>query len=167
LLTRFFHKVQEGGSFDIDYDVTGPDGVSILNGEHERQGDYVFTANQVGEYAFCFSNKMSTWVDKLVDFEILVENEARPQFQNEKSADQPQTLTEMEESLFRISGSLANIARTQKYFRTRENRNSATVASTKSRISWFASLESIAIVSMACLQVFVIKSFFKSKRGGV
>jgi hypothetical protein len=73
----------------------------------------------------------------------------------------------MEESLFRISGSITNIARTQKYFRTRENRNSATVFSTESRIFWFASLESLAIISMACLQVFVIKSFFSTKRGGV
>jgi hypothetical protein len=73
----------------------------------------------------------------------------------------------MEEIMFRLSGSLANIQRTQRYFRSRENRNSATVISTKSRISWFAWLESIAIVSMAALQVFVIKSFFKSKKGGV
>jgi hypothetical protein len=158
-------KVQQGGSFDIDYAVTGPDGVSILSGEHERQGDYVFTANKVGEYAFCFSNDMSTWSDKLIDFEILLENEARAQFQN---AEQPvETLTQMEEIMFRLSGSLANIQRTQRYFRSRENRNSATVISTKSRISWFAWLESIAIVSMAALQVFVIKSFFKSKKGGV
>lgn len=139
-----------------------------MSGDQERQGDFVFTANHVGEYAFCFSNDMSTWAEKLIDFEISVENEARPQFSKDSNGkEQPETLSEMEESLFRISGSITNIARTQKYFRTRENRNSATVASTESRIFWFASLESLAIISMACLQVFVIKSFFSTKRGGV
>lgn len=139
-----------------------------MKGEQEKQGDYVFTANYFGEYSFCFSNDMSTFADKLIDFEITVENEARPQFT--KDADgkvQPETLTEMEESLLRISGSITNIARTQKYFRTRENRNYSTVTSTISRIFWFASLESLAIISMACFQVFVIKSFFSTKRGGV
>lgn len=139
-----------------------------MSGDQERQGDFVFTANHVGEYAFCFSNDMSTWAEKLIDFEISAENEARPQFSKDSNGkEQPETLSEMEESLFRISGSITNIARTQKYFRTRENRNSATVASTESRIFWFASLESLAIISMACLQVFVIKSFFSTKRGGV
>ena len=29
---------------------------SDLDGQRERQGDYVLTANTVGEYAFCFEN---------------------------------------------------------------------------------------------------------------
>ncbi|KAI7907833.1 emp24/gp25L/p24 family/GOLD-domain-containing protein [Cokeromyces recurvatus] len=163
----FYFAVQQGGAFDIDYEVKDPQDDSILKGERERQGDFVFTANQVGEYSFCFSNDMSTFAEKLVDFEISVEHEVRPEFIVKKDGGNDQQLTEMEETLFRLSGTLTNIARTQKYFRTRENRNSATVASTENRIFWFAFLESLAIVSMACLQVFVIKSFFNVKKGGV
>lgn len=44
----------------------------VLDGEKERQGDYVFTANEVGEYRFCFDNTISTFSDKVVDFEISV-----------------------------------------------------------------------------------------------
>lgn len=64
-------------SVQVDYKVYGPaiqagkDQV-VLDGEKERQGDFVFTANQVGEYRFCFDNSMSTMTDKLVDFEIAV-----------------------------------------------------------------------------------------------
>ncbi|KAI8333224.1 emp24/gp25L/p24 family/GOLD-domain-containing protein [Blakeslea trispora] len=163
----FYFAVQEGGSFDIDYTVRGPDDDVILFGEQEKQADYVFTANHFGEYAFCFSNDMSTWAEKLVDFEITLENEVRPSFQNPNSKEQPATMSEMEETIFRLSGYLTNIQRTQKYFRTRENRNSSTVASTENRILWFASLESIAIVTMAALQVFIIKGFFSVKKGGV
>lgn len=60
----------------VDYTVYGPsdkgDGkeLLILHGEKERQGDYVFTANHFGEYRFCFDNSLSTFSDKLVDFEI-------------------------------------------------------------------------------------------------
>jgi hypothetical protein len=32
----------------------------------------VFTANDVGEYRFCFNNEMSTFAEKMVDFEIAV-----------------------------------------------------------------------------------------------
>jgi hypothetical protein len=43
-----------------------------MKGDKERQGDFVFTANDVGEYRFCFNNEMSTWAEKLVDFEVAV-----------------------------------------------------------------------------------------------
>jgi hypothetical protein len=40
--------------------------------EKERQGDFVFTAQDSGEYRVCFNNEMSTFADKMVDFEIAV-----------------------------------------------------------------------------------------------
>lgn len=64
--------MQSGGSFDVDYSVIGPGGKVVLDGTKERQGDYVFTAQSVGEYRFCFNNEMSTFAEKLVDFEIAV-----------------------------------------------------------------------------------------------
>jgi hypothetical protein len=64
--------VQSGGSFDVDYSVTGPGGKIILDGEKERQGDFVFTASQLGDYEFCFNNEMSTFAEKYIDFEIAV-----------------------------------------------------------------------------------------------
>ena len=70
-------QVQSGGSFDIDYTVYGPGSQPgsekvILEGSKDRQGDYVFTANEQGEYRFCFDNEMSTFAEKMVDFEISV-----------------------------------------------------------------------------------------------
>lgn len=64
--------MQSGGSFDVDYAVVGPGEKSVLDGTKERQGDFVFTAQSVGEYRFCFNNEMSTFAEKMVDFEIAV-----------------------------------------------------------------------------------------------
>jgi hypothetical protein len=64
--------VQAGGSFDIDYEVKDPQQRVIMDGSKERQGDFVFTAQHSGEYSFCFSNDMSTFAEKIVDFEITV-----------------------------------------------------------------------------------------------
>lgn len=65
-------QVQSGGSFDIDYEVVGPQDKIIMDGQKERQGDFVFTASETGEYRFCFNNQMSTFAEKFVDFEIAV-----------------------------------------------------------------------------------------------
>lgn len=115
-------QVQSGGSFDIDWVVTDPSDTIIIEGERERQGDYIFTAHQVGEYSFCFSNDMSSFSEKLVDFDIMVESEPRPVAPAKPTALTEQT-SSLEESIYKLSGSLSSIQRTQKYFRTRENRN--------------------------------------------
>lgn len=52
--------------------MVGPNEKVILEGEKERQADYVFTANDEGEYRFCFSNDMSSFSEKTVDIEIAV-----------------------------------------------------------------------------------------------
>ncbi len=66
------NQVQTGGSFDVDYSVVGPNEKVIMEGSKERQGDFVFTAGESGEYRFCFNNEMSTFAEKMVDFEIAV-----------------------------------------------------------------------------------------------
>ncbi|KAH0445054.1 endosomal cargo receptor [Colletotrichum camelliae] len=161
----FYFAVQSGGSFDIDYVVTGPGSKVILDGSKERQGDFVFTAQQVGDYEFCFNNEMSTFAEKFVDFEIAVENEVRAQLPSKQGASQEQHTT-LEETIFKLSGQLSTISRGQKYFRTRENRNFSTVRSTESRIINFSMIQCALIVLMGALQVFIVRFFFQGARKG-
>ncbi|KAJ7119448.1 emp24/gp25L/p24 family/GOLD-domain-containing protein [Mycena epipterygia] len=155
----FYFAVQSGGSFDIDFDIKDPNDKIILDGSRERQGDYVLTANTVGEYAFCFENDMSTLTEKLVDFDIMVESEPR-----REAPAKPGQISEhtsaLEESVFRLNGMLMNIKRTQKHFHTRENRGFSIVKSTQNRLFWYAVLESLGIVAMAVFQVYVLQTFF-------
>lgn len=153
-------QVQSGGSFDVDYIVEGPNGKIIMDGQKERQGDFVFSANVVGDYSFCFDNEMSTFAEKFVDFEIAVENESRAQLPS-KQGTTPEQTSVLEESIFKVSGQLSTISRNQKYFRTRENRNFATVNSTEGRIINFSMIQIGLIICMGALQVFVVRFFFQ------
>ncbi|KAF4120571.1 to endosomal cargo receptor Erp3 [Geosmithia morbida] len=161
----FYFAVQSGGSFDVDYTVEGPGNKVILEGEKERQGDFVFTAQKLGIYSFCFNNGMSTFSDKFVDFEISVENESRAQLPS-KQGTSPEQTSVLEESIFKISGQVSTISRNQKHFRTRENRNYSTVQSTEKRIINFSIIQILLIVCMGALQVFVVRFFFQGARKG-
>ncbi|KAF2467925.1 uncharacterized protein BDR25DRAFT_335743 [Lindgomyces ingoldianus] len=161
----FYFAVQSGGSFDVDYSVVGPNEKAILDGTKERQGDFVFTANDPGEYRFCFNNEMSTFAEKMVDFEIAVENENRAQLPS-KQGSTPEQTSVLEESILKLSAQLSTISRNQKYFRTRENRNFSTVRSTEKRIFNFSIIEGCMMVTMAGLQVFVVRFFFQGARKG-
>lgn len=104
--------MQSGGSFDIDFDVKDPNDKVVLDGQRERQGDYVLTGNTVGEYAFCFENDMSTLTEKLVDFDIMVESEPRREAPAKPGQIVEQT-SALEESIYRLNGMLMNIKRLQ------------------------------------------------------
>ncbi|KAF2646635.1 hypothetical protein P280DRAFT_387836 [Massarina eburnea CBS 473.64] len=161
----FYFAVQSGGSFDVDYAVRGPNDKVILDGTKERQGDFVFTANDEGQYEFCFNNEMSTFAEKTVDFEIAVENEARAELPSRQGSTPEQTSI-LEESMLKLSAQLSTISRNQKYFRTRENRNFSTVKSTEKRIFNFSLMEVALMVTMAGLQVFIVRFFFQGARKG-
>ncbi|WVR08080.1 hypothetical protein IAU60_005126 [Kwoniella sp. DSM 27419] len=154
----FYFAVQSGGNFEIDYIVMDPDDRVILEGVAEKQGDFIFTANKVGEYSFCFENEAYT-SDKLLDFDIMVESEPRRVLPAQQAPLKEHT-SSLEESTYKISGLLNSITRTQKYFHTRHHRNYSTVLSTQSRIFWFTVLECVIIVAMSFVQIWILKTFF-------
>ncbi|KAJ3547744.1 hypothetical protein NMY22_g1533 [Coprinellus aureogranulatus] len=155
----FYFAVQSGGAFDIDWDIKDPNGNVLLDGSRERSGDYVLTANTVGEYSFCFENDMSTLTDKLVDFDIMVESEPRRE-PPAKPGQIAEHTSALEESIFRLNGMLMNINRMQKHHHTQERRGFSIVKSTQNRLFWYAVIESLAIVGMAVFQVYVLQTFF-------
>ncbi|KAK7890428.1 hypothetical protein LTR67_008315 [Exophiala xenobiotica] len=162
----FYFAVQSGGSFDVDYSVYGPNDKKIMEGEKERQGDFVFTAQNPGEYRFCFNNEMSTFADKMVDFEVAVEDESKSALLPQKAGSSPEQHSALEDMIYKISGQLSTVSRMQKYFRTRENRNFSTVRSTEQRIFNFSLIEVCMMVGMAGLQVLVVRFFFQGARKG-
>jgi len=105
-----------GGSFDIDFEVKNPSNQVIHSGEKQQDGDFVFTVDMVGEYSFCFSNKMSTVTDKVLIFEIDL-----PQSRAQASASTSDTPSPLEDSLNKIHTHIDQIHKMQNYFKTRES----------------------------------------------
>ncbi len=92
-----------------------------------------------------------------------VENETKAQLPS-KQGTSPEQTSALEESIYKVSGHLSTISRNQKYFRTRENRNFATVESTEKRIVHFSMIQIGLIIAMGGLQVFVVRFFFQVYR---
>jgi hypothetical protein len=97
--------------------------------------------------------------------EFQVENESRAQLPS-KQGSTPEQTSVLDESIIKLSTQLSTINRNQKYFRTRENRNFSTVRSTERRIFNFSVIEGVMMVTMAGLQVFVVRFFFQGARRG-
>ncbi|GEQ72975.1 hypothetical protein JCM33374_g6664 [Metschnikowia sp. JCM 33374] len=164
----YYFAVQQGGSFDVDYAVKDPMGNILVTESKARQGEFVITAKMAGEYEFCFSNEMSTFADKVIDFEIKYEGDASNAFRA-RMPEQPNTkplahVEAMKETAAQIDNQLEELKKSLHYYKTRNNRNQATVRSTESRIYYFSILEVLLMVGMAALQITVVQLFFKGSR---
>ncbi|KAI9228096.1 MAG: emp24/gp25L/p24 family/GOLD-domain-containing protein [Piptocephalis tieghemiana] len=160
----FYFAVQSGDDFEVATTVTDPTQRVVFHEEKQRQGDFLFTAYHTGEYTFCFENPGSA---KLIDFDITIEGESHKASMPLKHPLDAEKHSSMEESVYRLDFSVANIHRLQRYFRTRENRNFSTVTSTQSRLFWFSAVQCLLIAAMAGAQVFAVRTFFSNgKRGG-
>lgn len=89
-----------------------------------------------------------------------VEDEIKAQLPS-KQGSSPEQTSQLEESIYKVSGQLSTITRNQKYFRTRENRNFSTVRSTEGRIVNFSLIQIVMVMCMGALQVFVVRFFFQ------
>lgn len=164
----FYFAVQLGGAFDVDYEIKDPSKNVLYQDTKQRQGSYVFNVEPVGEYEFCFSNEMSTFAEKVVDFEIKYDGDAESKFRAqmpEKPNTQPLAHVEgMKRTAERIDSQLDELKNALQYYKTRNNRNQATVKSTESRIYYFSIFEVLLMVGMAALQIAVVQFFFKGSR---
>lgn len=164
----YYFAVQQGGSFDVDFSVKDPHGNVLMSKSKERQGEFVITAKNAGEYEFCFSNQMSTFADKVIDFEIKYDGDASNAFRA-KMPEQPSSkplahVEAMKNTAAQIDAQLEDLKRSLHYYKTRNTRNQATVRSTESRIYYFSILEVLLLVGMAGLQITIVQLFFKGSR---
>ncbi|KAJ3127869.1 hypothetical protein HK098_005645 [Nowakowskiella sp. JEL0407] len=162
-------QVQSGGNFDIDYDVRDADGHEIQSGVRERQTDFVFAAKKPGEYTFCFSNAMSSFAEKVIDFDIAAQHEVEKSGsvlkntitgtseQKERAQAMVKSITEQ---LWQVNGWETGLRKMQHLTHTRTQRNFETVQSTETSLFWYSLVECILIVVFAVTQVFLIQMFF-------
>lgn len=164
----FYFAVQQGGSFDVDYTIKDPNERVLIDETKQRQGDFSFNAQTPGQYEFCFLNEMSTFAEKVIDFEIKYEGDSSLEFRAQMP-EQPNTkpiehVEAMKVTADSIDRQLDELKRALQYYRTRNNRNQATVQSTELRIYYFSVLEVLLMVGMAFLQITVVQLFFKGLR---
>lgn len=163
----YYFAVQSGGSFDVDYTIKDPRGEIIYSDEKQRQGDFAINAELVGEYEFCFANGMSTFAEKVVDFEIQFKDESsnyKANMPSQPNAKPIAHVESMQKTVDNIDQQLDGLLRTLQYYKTRNNRNQATVKSTESRIYYFSVFEVLLMVGMAFLQITIVQLFFKGSR---
>ncbi|KAI0092610.1 emp24/gp25L/p24 family/GOLD-domain-containing protein [Irpex rosettiformis] len=167
------YQVGGGGHLDIDFwvrntytvlkaviqnmtsrQLTGPDGHALHKHIKRSTGTVSITAEQDGRHEYCFSNQMSTVIDKLVSFNV----------HGVIFVDGDDTIAPIEREIRALAGGLLSVKDEQEYIVIRERTHRNTAESTNDRVKWWSVAQFIILFSVVGWQVYYLKSFFEVKR---
>ncbi|CAR29131.1 hypothetical protein ZYGR_0Z00520 [Zygosaccharomyces rouxii] len=150
------YQVLTGGNFEIDFEITSPDGTKIISEKQKKYSDFLLKSFGLGQYSFCFTNSYGTALKKV---EVVLELEkGNLGIPDENSSPQDAISNNAIEEIDR---NLQKITKAMNYLRAREWRNMYTVESTDSRLTWLSLLIMGLMVGISVLQAVVIQFFFK------
>nr|XP_023017266.1 transmembrane emp24 domain-containing protein 7 [Leptinotarsa decemlineata] len=153
-------QVVTGGQYDVDVILEDPKG-NILYKQVKMQFDsHTFVAQTSGIYKVCFSNEFSTFSHKLVYMDFQVGDEQPLPGMGEHAT----VLTQLESSAQEIHKSLSSILDYQTHHRLREAQGRKRAEDLNERVLYWSIVETLAILTIAFGQVFILKNFFTDKK---
>ncbi|CAI4054325.1 hypothetical protein N7582_000057 [Saccharomyces uvarum] len=153
------YQVLTGGNFEIDFDITAPDGAVITSERQKKYSDFLLKSFGVGQYSFCFSNNYGTALKKV---EITLEMEKTLTDEPESKINNDDIIAN--NAVEEIDRNLNRITKALNYLRAREWRNMSTVNSTESRLTWLSILIMVVVVIISVAQVLLIQFLFTGRQ---
>ncbi|TNN16731.1 Transmembrane emp24 domain-containing protein 2 [Schistosoma japonicum] len=153
------YEVAEGGFLDIDVAVYNPTGVKIFESLRKSNGRPEFTANEPGDYKYCFGNRMSSMTPKVVLFEMAIEEDQLRI--NETDDEEHKKLVSMVNEL---AHSISGVKLEMEYVSVRTQVHWEINKNTNFRVVVWAAFEAFLIIAMSIGQVFYLKRFFEVRR---
>ncbi|CAL1700560.1 unnamed protein product [Somion occarium] len=148
------YQVGGGGHLDIDFWLTDPEGQALDKRIKQTTGTASMTAAKDGRYEYCFSNQMSTVVDKIVSFNV----------HGVIYVDEDDTIAPIEREIRNLAQGLTSVKDEQEYIVIRERTHRNTAESTNSRVKWWSIMQAVVLFLVVAWQVYYLKSFFEVKR---
>ncbi|SCV99436.1 LAFE_0A03136g1_1 [Lachancea fermentati] len=150
------YQVLTGGNFEIDFEITAPDGSVIASEKQKKYSDFLLKSFGLGQYSFCFSNSYGTALKKV---EVTLELEKT----NIETNDKPEDAI-ANHAIEEIDRNLNKITKMMNYLRAREWRNMSTVKSTESRLVWLSMLTMGVMVGISLIQSVIVQFLFKDRQ---
>ncbi|KAF0766847.1 transmembrane emp24 domain-containing protein 3 [Aphis craccivora] len=157
--TTLEYQVVTGGQYDVDVIIESPTKEILYRQVKSQFDSHTFVATVSGPYAICFSNEFSTFSHKLVYMDLQVgEEDALPGI-----GEQVTVMTQMETTSQDIHEYLNKIIDYQTHHRLKEAQSRKRAEDLNHHVALWSATETIAILLVAIVQVFMLKRFFTEK----
>ncbi|XP_078074196.1 transmembrane emp24 domain-containing protein 5 isoform X1 [Mustelus asterias] len=163
------YQVIDGAGLDVDFYIASPNG-NILYFDQRKSDGVHSVETENGDYMFCFDNSFSSISEKIVFFELILDNmEPESDANSWKDFLQGGELLDMKledilQSINNVKGRLSKSNQIQGLLRAFEARDRNLQEGNYDRVNFWSVVNLAVMLTVSCLQVYMLKNLFNDKR---
>ncbi|XP_076873365.1 transmembrane emp24 domain-containing protein 5 [Brachyhypopomus gauderio] len=163
------YQVLDGAGLDVDFYLSSPSGHVLFSDFRKSDGVHTVETEE-GDYMFCFDNSFSTLSEKVIFFELILDNMGDGEDpENWKEYVQGADLLDLklEDIMDSINGMKARLGKSlqiQTVLRAFEARDRNLQESNYERVNIWSFTNVVVMILVSCIQVYLLRSLFDDKR---
>ncbi|XP_037325397.1 transmembrane emp24 domain-containing protein 5 [Pungitius pungitius] len=164
------YQILDGSGLDVDFVITSPSGQVVFSDYHKSDGVHTVVDTEDGDYMFCFDNTFSAVSEKLVFFELVLDNmEQDEEVDDWKEYVQGTDVLDMKledimDTINNVKARLGKSVHIQTMLRAFEARDRNIQESNFDRVNFWSVVNVVVMTMISALQVYLVRSLFEDKR---
>lgn len=163
------YQVLDGAGLDVDFFLSSPSGQVLFS--DNRKSDGVHTVEtEDGDYMFCFDNSFSAVSEKIIFFELILDNMDTDEDPDDWKEYVHGTdmldmkLEDIMDTINNVKSRLSKSVHIQTVLRAFEARDRNLQESNYDRVNFWSIVNLFVMVVVAAVQVYLVRSLFEDKR---
>uniref|UniRef100_A0A3Q3VYF5 GOLD domain-containing protein n=1 Tax=Mola mola TaxID=94237 RepID=A0A3Q3VYF5_MOLML len=162
------YQVLDGAGLDVDFFISSPSGRVLFSDYHKSDGVHTVETED-GDYMFCFDNTFSAVSEKLIFFELILDNMDTNEDPNDwkeyiHGTDMlDMKLEDIMETINNVKSRLGKSVQIQTVLRAFEARDRNLQESNFDRVNFWSVINLIVMMLVSAVQVYLVRSLFEDK----
>uniref|UniRef100_A0A3Q2CD19 Transmembrane p24 trafficking protein 5 n=1 Tax=Cyprinodon variegatus TaxID=28743 RepID=A0A3Q2CD19_CYPVA len=163
-------QVLDGAGLDIDFFISSPSGQLLYSDQRKSDGVHTVETLEDGDYMFCFDNTFSSMSEKLVFFELILDN-----MDTDEDPDNwkehvigidtlDMKLEDIMDTINNVKSRLGKSVQIQTLLRAFEARDRNIQESNFERVNFWSVVNLVVMMVVSAVQVYLVRSLFEDKR---
>ncbi|KAK5601866.1 Transmembrane emp24 domain-containing protein 5 [Crenichthys baileyi] len=164
------YQVLDGAGLDVDFFISSPSGQLLFHDERKSDGVHTLETLEDGDYMFCFDNTFSSVSEKLVFFELILDNmDMSEDPDNWKEHiigidTLDMKLEDIMDTINNVKSRLGKSTQIQTLLRAFEARDRNIQESNFERVNFWSVVNLVVMMVVSAVQVYLVRSLFEDKR---
>ncbi|TTE81760.1 Transmembrane emp24 domain-containing protein 1 [Bagarius yarrelli] len=170
-----YQVIAGGAGMDVDFSIVSPYGINLVSEFRRSDGVHMVDPTEAGDYQICFDNSFSRFSEKMVFFEVILENAANGAAVVEEEEEEwvglgePENMLEykledIRESIDTVHRHLEKSRQMQTVLRAFEARDRNLLEDNLWRVSFWSCTSLAVMIAVAFTQVYTVRRLFDDKR---
>ncbi|XP_034567156.1 transmembrane emp24 domain-containing protein 1-like [Notolabrus celidotus] len=168
---EFSYQVIAGSGLDVGFSIISPSGYRLASDFRRSDGVHMVHLTEEGDYRLCFDNSFSKLSEKMVFFEVIINNKNDAGGGQDQWDDMAITESLVEYQMEDIRASMESVYRhlertlkVQAVLRAFEARDRYLLEDNLWRVSFWSCLSLLVMLTVAVIQIYTLRLLFEDKK---